>query len=251
GMAEIFAEAGAKICMVGQNEERGKSAEKMVKDAGSDGFFFKADVGNPNDIKALIEETVNRYGKLDIMVNNAGRTLLSPVLQHAEEDWEYIIRNNLTSVFLGSKYASVQMVKQGHGGRIINISSIHAKISQPYSSAYTASKGGLESFTRSLASEVAPYGITVNILAPGATYAEINKNIYTPTVVAALKRRIPVGRIANPRDIACAALFIASDEAWYMTGARICMDGGHEMDGRLHGVGDDGDAYSSLIKSDA
>lgn len=236
GMAELFAQAGAKLCLVGQNEERGRSAEQMVQDAGSEGFFVKADVGNVNDIQAIIEETVRRYGKLDIMVNNAGRIRQGKVVDLSEEDWDAVIKNNLYSVFYGSKYAARQMISQGTGGRIVNVSSIHAKISEPDASSYTAAKGGIEAFTRTLASELAPYGITANILAPGAVYTEINRDMYTPAVVAALERRIPVGKIAYPKDIAHAALYMVSDESWFMTGARVCLDGGHEMDGSLPGA---------------
>lgn len=236
GMAKLFATAGAKVCMVGQNEERGKSAEIMVKEAGSEGFFIKADVGSSEDMQNIINETVKRYGAVDIMVNNAARIRQAKVVDTKESDWDLIINNNLRSVFLGSKYAARQMIKQGNGGRIINISSIHAKISEPEASSYTASKGGIEAFTRTLASELAPYGITANILAMGAVYTEINKEMYTPSVIATLKKRIPVGEIAYPKDIAGAALYMVSDEAWFMTGSRVCLDGGHEMDGSLPGA---------------
>ncbi len=236
GMAELFAKAGAKLCLVGQNEERGASAVQMVKDAGSEAFFVKADVSNAQEVKAFVEETVERYGQLNIMVNNAGRIAQGTVVDLELEKWDKVIRNNLYGVFYGSKYAAAQMIKQGKGGRIVNVSSIHAKISEPDACAYTATKGGIEAFTRTLASEVAPYGITANILAPGAVYTEINKDMYTPAVVAALEKRIPVGKIAYPKDIAHAALYMVSDESWFMTGSRVCLDGGHEMDGSLPGA---------------
>lgn len=127
----------------------------------------------------------------------------------------------------------IQMVKQGNGGRIINLSSIHAKIAEPQASPYTAAKGGIEAFTRTIATELAPYKITANILAPGATYTELTVPMYTPAVKEALYKRIPLKAIANPEDIACGALFMASDESWYMMGARICIDGGYKMDGSL------------------
>ena len=167
------------------------------------------------------------------MVNNAAVIHQARLLDLQDEDWDMIIRNNLRSVFLGSKYAAIQMVKQGNGGRIINLSSIHAKIAEPQASPYTAAKGGIEAFTRTIATELAPHKITANILAPGATYTELTVPMYTPAVKEALYKRIPLKAIANPEDIACGALFMASDESWYMTGSRMCIDGGYEMDGSL------------------
>lgn len=233
GIALMFAQEGAKVCIVGRNEQRGAETVEMIKALGAEGFFLKADVGDSADMQMIISKTVDVYGKLDIMVNNAAIIHQAKLLDLKEEDWDLIIRNNLRSVFLGSKYAAVQMVKQGHGGRIINLSSIHAKIAEPQAAPYTAAKGGIEAFTRTIASELAQYKITANILAPGATYTELTVPMYTPSVKEALYKRIPLKAIANPADIACGALFMASDESWYMTGARICIDGGYEMDGSL------------------
>jgi NAD(P)-dependent dehydrogenase (short-subunit alcohol dehydrogenase family) len=236
GIAEAFMSQGAKVCIIGQNEKRAEKAMDRLLAIGGDAFFIKADVGKEADVKDAIAETISRYGKLDIMVNNAGRIHQGLVVEQSEEDFDSIIRNNLYGVFFGSKHAAIQMIKQGVGGRIMNTSSIHSRISEPCASSYTASKGGIEAFTYTLASELAPYGITANILAVGAVYTNINRDMYTPPVVKALKERIPAGDIAYPKDIAPAAVYIASDEAWFMTGARICLDGGHEMDGSLQGA---------------
>lgn len=233
GIALMFAKEGAKVCIVGRNERRGAQTVAEIEELGAEGFFIKADVGDSGDMQMIVNKTVETYGKLDIMVNNAAIIHQARLLELEDEDWDKIIRNNLRSVFLGSKYAAIQMVKQGHGGRIINLSSIHAKIAEPQAAPYTAAKGGIEAFTRTIATELAPYKITANILAPGATYTELTVPMYTPSVKEALYKRIPLKAIAHPEDIACGALFMASDEAWYMTGARICIDGGYEMDGSL------------------
>ena len=233
GIAVMFAKEGAKVCIVGRNEKRGALAVEEIKAAGSDGFFISADVGDSENIQMIVKKTVEEFGKLDIMVNNAAVIHQARLLDLQDEDWDMIIRNNLRSVFLGSKYAAIQMVKQGNGGRIINLSSIHAKIAEPQASPYTAAKGGIEAFTRTIATELAPHKITANILAPGATYTELTVPMYTPAVKEALYKRIPLKAIANPEDIACGALFMASDESWYMTGSRMCIDGGYEMDGSL------------------
>ena len=233
GIAVMFAKEGARVCIVGRNEKRGALAVEEIKAAGSDGFFISADVGDSDNIQMIVNKTVDEFGKLDIMVNNAAVIHQARLIELKDEDWDMIIRNNLRSVFLGSKYAAIQMIKQGNGGRIINLSSIHAKIAEPQASPYTAAKGGIEAFTRTIATELAPHKITANILAPGATYTELTVPMYTPTVKEALYKRIPLKAIANPEDIACGALFMASDESWYMTGSRMCIDGGYEMDGSL------------------
>ena len=233
GIALRFAKEGAKLCIVGRNVARGEQSVKEIEMLGVPAFFISADVSDSGNMQMIVQKTVEAYGKLDIMVNNAAVIHQANLLDLQDDDWDMIIRNNLRSVYLGSKYAAIQMVKQGNGGRIINLSSIHAKIAEPQASPYTAAKGGIESFTRTIATELAPYKITANILAPGATYTELTIPMYTPSVKEALYKRIPLKAIANPEDIACGALFMASDESWYMTGSRICIDGGYEMDGSL------------------
>jgi 3-oxoacyl-[acyl-carrier protein] reductase len=233
GIALLFAKEGANICVVGRNAERGNNVVNRIKALGSNAIFVKADVGETEDTLKYIHETIEAFGEINIMVNNAAQIHQSTVISLMEEDWDRIIKTNLRGVFLGCKYAAAEMIKQGKGGRIINLSSIHAKISEPQAAPYTAAKGGIESFTRTLATELAPYKITANILAPGATYTDLTIPMYTPKVKEALFKRIPLKAIANPEDIACGALFLASDESWYMTGSRLCIDGGYEMDGSL------------------
>lgn len=236
GIAYAFAKEGAKVCVVGRNVERGLAVVEEIKKLGSDAIFVKADVGEKEDTINYINKAIEAFGEINIMVNNAAIIHQARIFDLDEKDWDNVIRTNLTSVFLGSKYAAIQMKKQGKGGRIINLSSIHAKISEPQAAPYTAAKGGIEAFTRTIATELAPYKITANILAPGATYTELTVPMYTPSVKEALFKRIPLQAIANIEDIACGAVFMASDEAWYMTGARICIDGGYEMDGSLPGA---------------
>jgi Dehydrogenases with different specificities (related to short-chain alcohol dehydrogenases) len=233
GIALLFAKEGARVCVVGRNMERGLTVVKDIKKLGPDAIFVQADVGEKEDTLKYMNAAVEKFGEINIMVNNAALIHQSRTIDLEEDDWDRIIKTNLRSVFLGSKYAALQMIKQGRGGRIINLSSIHAKIAEPQAAPYTAAKGGIEAFTRTLATELAPYKITVNILAPGATYTELTVPMYTPGVKEALYKRIPLKAIANPEDIACGALFMASDESWYMTGSRMCIDGGYEMDGSL------------------
>ncbi|MCD9023779.1 SDR family NAD(P)-dependent oxidoreductase [Cohnella silvisoli] len=233
GIAKLFAQEGANVTVVGRNRERGLQVVRAIESSGSKGMFIQADVGVKEDTVRYIDETLSAFGGLHIMVNNAAIIHQAQVVDTLEEDWELIIRNNLTSCFLGSKYAAQAMIKQGEGGRIINVSSIHATLSEPSCSAYTAAKGGIEAFTRTLATELAPHKITANILAPGATYTELTLPMYTPSVKEALFKRIPLKDIAQPEDIAHAALYLASDESRYMTGSTLTIDGGYVMDGSL------------------
>jgi NAD(P)-dependent dehydrogenase (short-subunit alcohol dehydrogenase family) len=233
GIAKLFAQHGAKVTIVDKNAESGNKLVEFIKQSGGRGHFVAADVGMKEDTIRYVHEALKKFDTLDIMVNNAAIIHQAPVVDTTEEDWENILRNNLTSCFLGSKYAAKAMIQQGTGGRIINLSSIHATLSEPSCSAYTAAKGGVEAFTRTLATELAPYKINANILAPGATYTELTLPMYTPAVKDALFKRIPLKDIALPEDIAYAALFLASDESRYMTGSTLTVDGGYVMDGSL------------------
>lgn len=195
-----------------------------------------ADVADGKDVDRLFAETLSHFGGVDILVNNAGIIHQAAVLNTREEDWDRILRNNLKSCFLCSKAAARIMVDQGRGGRIINISSIHAAVSEPEACAYTAAKGGMEAFSRTLATELAPHKITVNCVEPGATYTELTVPMYTESVTKALHQRIPLGEIAQPQWIASGIVFLASDEARYMTGQVLVLDGGYIMDGSLPGA---------------
>ncbi|WP_167859697.1 SDR family NAD(P)-dependent oxidoreductase [Paenibacillus cymbidii] len=235
-IAKLFAKEGANIAIADLNEERGHQVLHAIESYGVKGMMIKADAGNKDDVIRTVDETLAKLGRLDIMVNNAAIIHQASVVNTLEEDWERIIRNNLTSCFLGSKYAAKAMIDQKQGGRIINVSSIHATLSEPNCSAYTAAKGGVEAFTRTLATELAPHKITANILAPGATYTELTLPMYTPAVKEALFKRVPLQDIAEPEEIAHAALYLASAESRYMTGSTLTIDGGYVMDGSLPGA---------------
>jgi len=154
----------------------------------------------------------------------------------SDETWDKIIRTNLSSVFYGSRAAARRMIAQGRGGVIINLSSIHATLSEPNAGPYTAAKGGVEAFSRTMATELAPWRIRVNCLAPGATYSELTTPMYTDAVKAALFQRVPMKEIAQPEWIAAGAVFLAADDSRYMTGQVLTLDGGYTMDGSLPGA---------------
>lgn len=233
GIAIAFAKEGARVAVVGRNVERGNATVEEIKRLGTNAIFVKADVGEVEETKAYVARTLEAFGEIHIMVNNAALIHQARVVDLKEEDWDRIIKTNLRSVFLGSKYAAIEMIRQGKGGRIINVSSIHAELSEPQAAPYTAAKGGINSFTRTLATELAPHKITANTLQPGATYTDLTIPMYTPAVKEALYKRIPLKAIANVEDIACGAVFMSTDDAWYMTGQVLTIDGGYVMDGSL------------------
>jgi NAD(P)-dependent dehydrogenase (short-subunit alcohol dehydrogenase family) len=233
GKAIAFALAteGAQVAIVDLNAD---NAEKVADQLGKDkGLAIVGDVSRESDVLLAVKTTVDTFGHLDIMVNNAGMILQAKVVDTSVEDWDRILTNNLRSCFLGSREAVRQMIAQGNGGRVINISSIHATLSEPSAGAYTAAKGGMEAFSRTLATEVASHKITVNCIQPGATYTELTVPMYTDSVKKALYKRIPLKEIAQPEWIASGAVFLASDDARYITGQTLTIDGGYTMDGSL------------------
>lgn len=235
-IAKCFGREGAKVCIldIDQNNAAVVVAD-IIKDGGT-AYAIRCDVGNSQEVNAAFEEAIAKMGGLNILVNNAGIIRQSTIVDMLEEDWDAIIRTNLKSVFLCTQRALREMIERNVGGRIIAMSSIHSELSEPNCGHYTASKGGIEAFMRTVATEVAPYGITANFIRPGATYTELTTPMYTDSVKKSLFERIPLRQIAHADWIAQAALFLASDDSRYMTGQDITIDGGYSMDGSLPGA---------------
>jgi NAD(P)-dependent dehydrogenase (short-subunit alcohol dehydrogenase family) len=184
----------------------------------------------------MVQQVVQAWGGLDILVNNAA--IIAPGLfwELSDDDWHKIIRTNLNSVFFCSRAAARVMISQGRGGQIVSMSSIHATLSEPSAGPYTAAKGGIEAFSRTMATELAPYKIRVNCVAPGATYSELTTPMYTESVKQSLFERVPMKEIAQPEWIAAGVVFLVSDDARYITGQVLTIDGGYVMDGSLPGA---------------
>jgi NAD(P)-dependent dehydrogenase (short-subunit alcohol dehydrogenase family) len=236
-IAQGFAKEGADVAIFDLELEQAQKVADNINSLGSAAAFaIRCDVGFSDQVDPAIEEADRRLGGLDILVNNAGIIRQANIVDMTEEDWDLILRNNLKSVFLCSRRAAQKMIARGHGGRIISISSIHAVLSEPACGHYTAAKGGMEAFSRTLATELAPHKITVNYIRPGATYTELTVPMYTESVKRALFERIPLKEIANASWIAAAATYLASDDACYMTGEGITVDGGYVMHGGLPGA---------------
>jgi len=192
------------------------------------------DVSAPDTPPALDAVLRQEYRRVDILANVAGILRIAPFLEVTRDDWEQVFGVNLTGPFFLTQAVAQFMIDTGRPGRIVNVSSVHAVVSEPNAAPYTATKGGLEAMTRTMASELAPHAITVNCVRPGPIRTAMSKPIYTPEIERALTARVPLG-IAPPEWVASAICYLASDEACYTTGACLDVDGGYAMDGALPG----------------
>lgn len=234
-IAKTFLDQGATVAILDLHADKAAQAAAELSPDGK-AIGIGCDVGYADPVAAAFAEAEERLGPPDILVNNAGLIRQSPIIDMSEADWDFILRNNLKSVFLCSKQAARSMIRHGQGGRIISISSIHAVLSEPNCGHYTAAKGGIEAFSRTLATELAEHKITVNYIRPGATFTELTLPMYTDAVKKSLFERVPMREIAEASWIAAGAVFLASDESRYMTGQHLTIDGGYVMDGSLPGA---------------
>jgi NAD(P)-dependent dehydrogenase (short-subunit alcohol dehydrogenase family) len=191
------------------------------------------DVADPDASERLEALLRAEAGQVDVLANVAGILHIAPFLDVTRKDWDRVLAVNLTGVFFLTQAVARVMVDKRTPGRIVNVSSVHAVVSEPNAAPYTATKGGVEAMTRTMASELAPHGITVNCVRPGATRTRMSEPIYTEQIVRSLLTKIPLGKIAPPEWVASAICYLASDEACYTTGACLDVDGGYSMDGSL------------------
>ena len=207
--------------------EATEALEKQVSALGDQVIGVDADVSKVADLQRLVDATVQRFGRLDVMVNNAGVETRTSVLDTTEAQYERVLGINLRSAFFGTQLAAKQMVKQGGGGRIINISSIHEDWPMPGNIAYCLSKGGMRMLTRTAGVELAPHNILVVGVAPGAVATPINLvTMKDPALMQRLNAAIPIGRMAKPEEIGSVVAFLASDQSSYMTSTTLIVDGG-------------------------
>ena len=203
------------------------AAVQAIQTAGGKVQAYPADVSNPDQVNQLIQKAIDTFGRLDILVNNAGLEYKHPFPEFPLEHWNKIIAVDLTGPFLCAQAAAKAMIRQGSGGRIINISSIHEDLPMPTNAPYCAAKGGLRMLMRTIAVELASHKITVNNIAPGAIFTPIDADIEAdPKMEAALMAEIPLGRWGKPEEVAALAVFLASDSAAYCTGGTFFIDGG-------------------------
>ncbi|MFC1930001.1 3-oxoacyl-[acyl-carrier-protein] reductase [Chloroflexota bacterium] len=220
-----LAEAGANVVVndIGDMDNL-ESVVEEIKKMKRDSLAIIADVSSSEDVNRLIETTIATYGRVDIQVNNAGITRDQLLLRMSDEDWDNVLRVNLRSVFLCTRAVLRHMIKQ-RSGRIISIASIVGIIGNPGQANYASAKAGIIGFTRSIAKEVASRSITVNAIAPGFIDTPMTQKL-DDKQRDELKQRIPVGYIGSPRDVAEAVAFLASEEAKYITGQVLGVDGG-------------------------
>ncbi len=219
---------GAKVVVnYAKSAEGANEAVEAIKASGSEAVAMQADVTDSKAATALIKTAVETYGRIDILVNNAGTTRDQVIMMMPEEDWDTVITTNLKSTFNCSKAAVKSMMRQRYG-RIINISSVSGVLGNAGQTNYSASKAGLIGFTRALAREVAPRNITVNAIAPGFIPTDLTANV-PETLKAESLKAIPLGRWGTVDEIAYAVAFLASDEAAYITGQTLNVDGGMAM----------------------
>ncbi|HSX40442.1 MAG TPA: SDR family NAD(P)-dependent oxidoreductase [Candidatus Saccharimonadales bacterium] len=237
GISYRLAQAGANVVIASKHKEEADESAKKLTDKGWKTIGVACDVSSEESVKAMIEEAVKTYGEINILVNNAGVYPSIPVMKMTLSDFETVVKINLEGVFLCTKYASDQMIKQGKGGKIINITSIDALHPSSVGLAhYDASKHGVWGFTKNVALELAPHKIWVNAIAPGGIMtpgvqklqaaAPVPQGVDMSKMLEGFLSKIPMHRLGESDDIGKVALFLASDMSSYMTGSQIVVDGG-------------------------
>ena len=228
GISKLLAESGCNVVIANRNPESGKEAVETVKrDTGGEAISFPVDVQKKQDVEELVVSSIEKYGRVDILVNNAAIRGEHLIIDMPEEEWDSVMNVNVKGPFLLSQAVGRHMIDQ-ESGKIINISSIREIIARSYRGAYCASKGALSQLTRALAVEFAEYGITVNAVAPGTVLTAALKSKYeeSPDKFEKKLDTIPLGRAATSEDIAAAVAFLAGPASDYITGQTIFVDGG-------------------------
>jgi len=230
--AELFAREGARVVVSGRRRAELEETVRLVEKAGGVAALTQGDVSRPEDAERMVRDTVAALGGVDILVNNAGILVRNAsVTSVSIEDWERVIKIDLTGVFLVSRFALFEMLKGGRGGAIVNVSSVAGLLGDPKFAPYNAAKGGVNLLTKNMALDYAGHGIRVNAVCPGRVATPMPMSRLKPgedwdAVLAGWGKNIPLGRVGRPEDIAQSILFLASDEASWITGTTLVVDGG-------------------------
>lgn len=228
GIASRLAREGANVALCDINKEKALDEVEKLKSEGLKTIAITADVGKISEIRNMVEQTVKTFGGLDIIVNNAGILDSSPILEMTEETWDRVMAINLKSVFFACQ-AAIPHLKSSKAPRIVNTSSLAGRMGGYATGlSYSASKGGILSLTMGMARQLAPFGITVNALCPCTTESELIRE-WSDEQIADLKAKIPLGRLGAIQDMASAAAFLVSDEASFITGLFLDVNGGMYM----------------------
>ncbi len=224
--AELFAREGARVVVADFNEKAAQETAAAIRQAGGEAISVQVDVSDSAQVQRLVDTTLQTYGGIDILVNNAGILLFGTALDTSQQDWERVIAINLTGTFLVSKAVLPHMIARG-GGSIVNLtSSTGAHDAAANTVAYVTSKGGVALLTRAMAIDHAKHNVRVNAVAPGPTDTPMLRDAMSPEQLAAFAATFPMGRLGRPEELARAILFLASDEASFVTGAILAVDGG-------------------------
>jgi NAD(P)-dependent dehydrogenase (short-subunit alcohol dehydrogenase family) len=229
-IVEVFAAEGARVAAVSRRSVNGQPVVDGIRNRGGDAVFIQCDVSAEADVQRMIDSTLEAYGRIDVLVNNAGVNFVKSFDQTEPADWDRVVNTDLRGTYLCSRLAILEMLKNG-GGSIINIATVHTLACLPGAAPYDAAKWGMVGLTKSLAVEYADRHIRVNALSPGLIDTQIWDDLKkaAPDVDQCLsywKANIPMGRVGRPEEIAYAAVFLASDEASYVTGSNLLVDGG-------------------------
>jgi acetoin reductase-like protein len=235
-IAKLLAKEGANVVVTDIDEESAKKTVDDITAKGGRALAIKMDVTSSKQISEMINKTLENFRKIDILVNNAGVSSIAPILDLTEEDWDYVMNVNAKGTFLCTKLVIEQMIKQGGGGRIICISSLAGIVGNKYYSHYSASKFAVIGFVKSVAMEVAPYKITINAICPGRIRTSMEEReirweakllgVTEEEIRKSYVDSIPLGRLGTPEDVAKVVLFLASEDADYITGEAIEVTGG-------------------------
>ncbi len=233
-MALACADAGADVALVGRDAESLEQVASDVRQLGRQGFTIRADVSRTDECEAACRKALDEFGPIDILINNAGgRRQNIPTQEMPLETWRELMDLNLTSVFVCTKLIGGAMIERGQGGRIINVASINALVAGRKIGGrhYETAKAAVVQFTRAVASDWAPYRITVNAILPGGFMTDANKRWQAihPEVIEEFQRQIPMGGFGQPEDLGPLAVYLASDASRYMTGASLVIDGGYTL----------------------
>lgn len=221
-----FAREGAKVVIIDLNEQTGKEVERAI---GENAVFMKTDVSSRSQVQATVDAVMERFGRIDVLVNNAGIHSGGRFWEETEEEWRRMFEVNIMGVVLISQIVVPIMIKQKKG-KIVNVSSKAAVVGEPNHAAYSASKGAVMALTRAMAVELGPLGINVNMICPGTTLTPLGKSaLEDPVTRKALESNIPLGRLGQPEDHIGSVLFLASEEADWCTGQMVIVDGGLSM----------------------